>query len=79
MVRRTRLMVVEEAIDVLLLHLEGLPPSEGRELLRSGIDECILTLARWRPSPPAGRDRDELMKRVLALHVEVTKLERNVA
>jgi hypothetical protein len=79
MVRRTRFMVVQEAIDVLLRHLEGLPPSEGTEHLRSGIDECILRLAQWRAAPPTDRDRDELMKRVLGLHVEVTKLERNVA
>ena len=77
--RRTRFMVVHEAIDVLLLHLEGLPPSEERELLRSRIDECILKLAQWRASPPTDRDRDELMKRVLALHMEVTRLERSVA
>jgi hypothetical protein len=76
---RTRFMVVQEAIDVLLLHLEGLPPSERTELLRSAIDECIVRLAQWRASPPTDRDRDELMKRVLGLHVEVTKLERNVA
>jgi hypothetical protein len=74
---RTRFMVVQEAIDVLLLHLECVPPSEGAELLRSGIDECITRLARWRASPPTDRDRDELMKRVLALHVKVTKLEQH--
>ena len=77
--RRTRFMVVQEAIDVLLLHLEGLPPSKETELLRLGIDDCILRLAHWRASPPSDGDRDELMKRVLGLHVEVTKLERNVA
>jgi hypothetical protein len=79
MVRRTRFMVVQEAIDVLLLHLEGLPPSEATEVLRLGIDQCIRGLAQWRASPPTDRERDEIMKRVLALHVEVTKLERNVA
>jgi hypothetical protein len=79
MVRKTRFMVVQEAIDVLLLHLEGLPPSERTELLRSAIEECMVRLAQWRASPPTDGDRDELMKRVLGLHVEVTKLERNVA
>jgi hypothetical protein len=79
MVRRTRFMVVQEAIDVLLLHLEGLPPSEATELLRSGIDECILSLVHWQASPPTDRERDELMKRVLGIHAEITRLERNVA
>jgi hypothetical protein len=79
MVRRTRFMVVQEAIDVLLLHLEALPGTERTELLRSSIDDCILRLAQWRASPPADRGRDELMKRVLGLHVEITTLERSVA
>jgi hypothetical protein len=79
MVRKTRFMVVQEAFDVLLLHLGCLPPSEGTDLLRVRIDECILRFARWRASPPTDRERDELMKRVLGLHVEVTKLERDVA
>jgi hypothetical protein len=78
-VRTTRFMVVQGAIDVLLLHLEALPPSERAEGLRSDIDACIRNVARWRASPPTYRERDEVMMRVLSLHREVTKLERNVA
>jgi hypothetical protein len=32
----------------------------------------------WTASLPANRERDELMKRVLALHLELAKLESEV-
>jgi hypothetical protein len=76
---RTRFMVVQEAIDVLLRHLELLPSSQRAEQLRAGVHECIRDAGRLSAATPTGEEGDALMKRVLALHVEVTKLERNVA
>jgi hypothetical protein len=36
------------------------------------------TAAEWTASPPANREQDALMKRVLGLHVELVKLESQV-
>jgi hypothetical protein len=68
--------IVREATDVVLRRLERLAPSERTEQLRVWLDECLRQAEVWGESPPAPRDRDVLMKRVLALHVEVTRLER---
>lgn len=76
MTQRTRFMVVQEAIDILLRHLECLPTSETTERLRAGVFECIREAGQWNASPSIDRAPDALMKRVLALHLEVTKLER---
>jgi hypothetical protein len=72
-------MVVQEAIDILLRHLECLPTSETTERLRAGVFECIRDAGQWSASPSADRSPDALMKRVLALHIEVTKLERDMS
>jgi hypothetical protein len=69
-------MVVQEAIDILLRHLECLPTSETTERLRAGVFECIREAGHWNASQSIDRAPDALMKRVLALHLEVTKLER---
>jgi len=78
MTGKTRFMVVQEAIDVLLRHLECLPVSATTERLRAGVFECIREAGQWSVSPSAEQASDVLMKRVLALHVEVTKLEREM-
>jgi hypothetical protein len=72
-----RARIVREAIDVVLRRLEGVAPSDKTERLRAWAHECLQETDRWSASPPTTRERDTLMKRVLALHVEVTKLERD--
>jgi hypothetical protein len=74
---RERFIVVREAIDVVLRHLEALPPSDRREQLRAGIRECLQESQQWDVLSPTDRERDGLMKRLLAVHVGVTKLERD--
>ena len=39
--------------------------------------ECMQEIEMWSVSSPTRRELDLLMKRVLALHIEVTKLERH--
>ena len=75
---RTPFVTVRKAIDVVLHHLECLPPSDRREQLQVWVQECLQETEQWSASPPTDRARDGLMKRVLALHVEVTKLEQDV-
>jgi hypothetical protein len=72
-----RFLVVQEAIDVVLRHLECLPTSDRAELLRAWVQECVLETEPWSVSPPTDREREGLMKRILALHVAVTNLERH--
>lgn len=71
-----RLGVVREAIDVVLRHLECLPPSDRTEQLLVWVQECLQETEHWSELPPTDRQREGLTKRVLALHVAVTKLER---
>jgi hypothetical protein len=73
-----RFEVFRQATDVLLRRLEGLPPSQTVEDIRAKVRDCIRKAGEWAVSPPANRERDELMKRVLGLHVELVKLERQV-
>lgn len=74
---RERFVVVREAIDVVFRHLEALPPSDRREQLRAGIRECLQESQQWDVLSPTDREQDGLMKRLLAVHVAVTKLERD--
>jgi hypothetical protein len=75
---KTRFEVVRQAIDVLFRRLEGLSPSPAAEELRAEVRDCMRKAGEWTASPPPDRERDGLMKRVLALHVELAKLERRV-
>jgi hypothetical protein len=73
---KTRFVVIREAIAVLLRHLASLPPSDRSEELRARIQDCTREVEQWSASPPTDRDHDGLVRRLLALHVEVTRLER---
>jgi len=46
------------------------------EQLHARLDDCRQEVEHWSASPPTDREGETVMKRVLALHVEVTKLER---
>jgi hypothetical protein len=73
-----RFEVFRQATDVLFRRLDGLPPSDTVEALRARVRDCMRKAREWTASPTANRERDELMKRVLGLHVELVKLERQV-
>jgi hypothetical protein len=72
-----QLRIVREAIDVVLRRLERLSPSDNTEQIHVLVQECLEETDQWNASPPTPRDRDVLMKRLLALHVAVTNLERD--
>lgn len=69
-------VVIREAIEVVLRHLERLPFSDATEQLRTRVRDCAQEAEMWSVAWPTPREMDVLMKRVLALHVEVTTLER---
>jgi hypothetical protein len=77
MTYKARLAVVREAIEVVLRHLECLPPSEKTHELHEWVEDCAHETERCLTAATSVREQDTLMKRVLALHVEVTKLERH--
>jgi hypothetical protein len=72
-----RLVVVREAIQVILRHLQSLLPSEKTDELHAWAHDCRQEAEQWGASPPTDWEQDVLMKRILALHVAVTKLERD--
>jgi hypothetical protein len=73
---KTRVAVVREATGVVLLRLERLAPSEETLALVDSLQNCVRETRQWTLSPPTVEDQDGLMKRLVALHLEVQKLER---
>jgi hypothetical protein len=71
------LFVVREAVDVLQRRLTCLSPSEKADELQVSLRDCLKEAEQWCASAPTHQEHDGLSKRVLALHVAVTKLERN--
>jgi CheY-like chemotaxis protein len=72
----THLSVVRNAIDILLQKLSVLPPCEEVDALFSTAGNYLREAEKWRTSPPTAHDREALMKRVLALHVDLARIER---
>jgi hypothetical protein len=73
-VRSRRL--VQQAIDVVVRRLSALPHTPVVEELLGRAQEHQRQAEEWAKAPPAPQEREHLMKRVLALHLEVTTLER---
>jgi hypothetical protein len=67
---------VGDPIDVVLRRPLALPPSPEVEQLRAKAEECLNETDGWKVLPPTNDERDKVMKRVLKIHVEVAKLER---
>jgi hypothetical protein len=76
---QAQFLVIREAIDVVLRQLDCLPPSDTREQLRERIRNCAQDAEMWSASWRTPREMDVLMKRVLAMRVEVTKLDDGAA
>jgi hypothetical protein len=71
-----RLTLVLDAIDVVLHRLSVLEPSHEVEDLRLKAGDCLHQLDGWQYSEPTTEQREALMKRVLALHTVLAKIER---
>jgi hypothetical protein len=72
-------VIVTDAIELVVRRLSTLPPSPRVETLQARAQEFLRVPESWKLTPPTAEDRDRLMKRVLKLHVEVAKLERETA
>jgi hypothetical protein len=75
---QAQFVVIREAIEVVLRHLESVPPSNRTTQLQARLQDCVQEAEMWSVSWPTPREMDALMKRLLALHVEVTTLERQM-
>jgi hypothetical protein len=71
-----RLFRVKDAIEVVVRRLSALPQSVAVEELRLKIEESRREADGWKVSPPNAEEPERLMRRVLKLHVEVAKVER---
>jgi hypothetical protein len=71
---KSQFAVMREAIRVVLRHLDDVPPGEEANVLRASLCACFDEAERWCERPPSDGARDALEKRVLALHVAVTRL-----
>jgi hypothetical protein len=67
---------VRETTEQILRRLDVLPLSDRAKLLRVCALECVAEVEGWSAAPPSSRDLQALAKRLLLLHVEVTRLER---
>jgi hypothetical protein len=73
---QAELVVIREAIEVVIRHLESVPPSDRTTQLQARLQDCVQETEMWSAAWPTRRELDTLMKRLLALHTEVTALER---
>lgn len=73
---QAQFVVIREAIEVVHRHLESVPVSDRTRQLEARLQDCAQETEMWSAAWPTPREMDGLMKRLLALHVEVTTLER---
>jgi hypothetical protein len=71
-----RRSAVKDSIDDIVRRLSALPSSQDTDALRARADEYLREQDAWSPSRPSPMEKERLMKRVLALHLDVAKLER---
>jgi hypothetical protein len=74
-----QLSLIKDPIDVIFRRLAALPPSPEVEDLCGKAKAYLRMTDDWKASPPTAEERNWLMKRVLELHVQVAKLEREIA
>jgi hypothetical protein len=73
-----RRSAVKDAITDVLARLTALPDSGEVEELRARAEEYQRERDTWTASAPPANEKEELMKRVLELHLAVAKIERNM-
>ena len=72
------LALVRDAVDVVLRRLAKLPAAPEVEELRFRAGDYVQLARGWQSAKPTAEQSETLMKRVLKLHVELAKLERQV-
>ncbi len=76
MSRSKRIPTVLDAIGQALASLSRLPETDEARALRDECLACEAIAKEWARSPPTAAEREAMTRRVLALHVSITKLRR---
>ena len=71
-----RTLLALDAVRAAISVLKGLPPSDESAQLLTVANGCENEVCRWRDAPPSAVEREDMMRRVLALNVAVAKLRR---
>jgi acyl-CoA reductase-like NAD-dependent aldehyde dehydrogenase len=77
--RSKRTPSVLDAINQALTILARLPDTEEARDLREQCRAIEETAKEWARTPPTAEDREAMMKKVLAIHVLLTKVRRSSA
>lgn len=73
----TRVALVQDAVVVVLRRMDALPQGTVLGRLRLGAARCLREAHEWTVTPPIAEEVERVMKRALALHLAVTKLEKD--
>ena len=71
-----RTSVVLNALRVTMRSLDMIPDSPEAERLRDRVRFFEREAEQWPATSPSNYEREAMMKQVLALHIEVTRLGR---
>jgi len=74
--RARRLALVRDAIEIVRRRLSAMAPSSEVEELQRRAADYLREAEGWQTAEPSVEHRENLAKRVLALHVSVVRLER---
>ena len=70
--------IARETTEVILQRLQALPASDRTRVLGACAQDCAHETELWTVAPPTSKDLSFFARRLFVLHVEVTKLERQV-
>jgi hypothetical protein len=73
-----RLALIDNAIDLARVHVATQRSTFELDKLRGRIDACLEQAERWVREPPTDEQREQLMRRVLKLHVDTARIEREM-
>jgi hypothetical protein len=71
-----RRSAVRDSIDDIVRRLSALPSSPDVDAFRAQAADYLREQEAWSESQPVAREKEQLMKRVLELHLKIAKLER---
>jgi hypothetical protein len=72
----TRTLLALDALNAVLEALSRLPHSDDSQRLAGEARACERVVQCWRLYPPKDDEREDLMKRVLDLHIATALLRR---
>jgi hypothetical protein len=72
-----RLKFARDAVEAVVGMLTGLPDGRERRRLVDDASECEREIQGWDQRPPTPEQHEEMMKRVLGLHIAAATLARS--